>query len=208
MFNFVINRLEESLLAIFLAAMTLITFAQVVVRYANSHFWTSPFGVFLLENLTWLKPLASIHMVWSLELTTYLFAWLVLLGMSYGVRVGAHIGVDAITRLLPPRGQRVCAFLAMVLCLAYCVLLLIGAIKYVHLIYQLGIRAESLPIYQWVPYIILPIGLALLLFRFAQVIFNLLQGAPVHILADEAQEAIKEHLEQKKTSSPNAETLS
>ena len=31
--------------------------------------------------------------VWSLEATTYAFAWLVLIGMSYGVRTrGAHRG--------------------------------------------------------------------------------------------------------------------
>jgi C4-dicarboxylate transporter DctQ subunit len=31
---------------------------------------------------------------WALELTTYLFAWLVLFGISYGIKVGAHIGID------------------------------------------------------------------------------------------------------------------
>ncbi|MDY6994354.1 MAG: TRAP transporter small permease subunit, partial [Pseudomonadota bacterium] len=59
------NRLEESIIALLLATMTLMTFTQVIARY----FFNTGF-------------------VWALELTTYLFAWLVLLGMSYGVRVG------------------------------------------------------------------------------------------------------------------------
>ncbi len=146
-----LNKLEESLIALLLAAMTLITFYQVVARY----FFNGGF-------------------VWALELTTYLFAWLVLLGMSYGVRVGAHIGIDAITRLLPKNGQQVLAILATLLCLAYCVLLFIGGIQYVSMIYELGIQTEDLPIGQWIPYSILPIGLALLFFRFAQVLFKLI----------------------------------
>ena len=69
------DRLEEGLIALLLAVMTLITFIQVVARYVfNTGF------------------------VWALELTTFLFAWLVLLGISYGVQVGAHIGVDALVR--------------------------------------------------------------------------------------------------------------
>jgi C4-dicarboxylate transporter, DctQ subunit len=146
-----LNKLEESLIALLLAAMTLLTFYQVIARY----FFNSGF-------------------VWALELTTYLFAWLVLLGMSYGVRIGAHIHIDALTRLLPKKGQHILAIIATLLCLTYCVLLFIGGLQYVSLIYQLGIQTEDLPIQQWIPYSILPIGLALLGYRFAQVLFHLI----------------------------------
>lgn len=171
----IINRLEESLIAILLAAMTLITFSQVVARY----FFNS-------------------GAVWALELTTYLFAWLVLFGMSYGVRVGAHIGVDVVTRLLPSTWQRIFAILAALLCMAYCVLLIIGGAEYVYKIYELGIPSEDLPIGQWIPYSILPIGLALLFFRFAQLIFKIITGAQATLLADEVKE-VMENLETKAT---------
>ena len=45
--------------------------------------------------------------VWALELTVYLFAWLVLFGMSYGVKVHAHLGVDAFVRLFGDGTRRV-----------------------------------------------------------------------------------------------------
>ncbi|RKZ83441.1 MAG: TRAP transporter small permease [Candidatus Parabeggiatoa sp. nov. 1] len=151
MFTKITNHLEESFIAFLLAAMTLITFSQIVARY----FFNS-------------------GAVWALELTTYLFAWLVLFGMSYGVRVGAHIGVDAVTKLLPPPLQRVFAILAALLCMVYCVLLFIGGMQYVYTIYELGIPSEDLPIQQWIPYSILPIGLVLLFFRFAQLIFKMI----------------------------------
>ena len=65
----VINRLEEWFMAAALAFMTLLTFIQVVLR---------EFGT------GW---------VWSLEATTYTFAWLVLVGMSYGVRTKSHLSL-------------------------------------------------------------------------------------------------------------------
>jgi C4-dicarboxylate transporter DctQ subunit len=166
--NNIINRLEENFIALLLAAMTLITFSQVISRY-----------------------FFNTGAVWVLELTTYLFAWLVLFGMSYGVRVGAHIGVDAMTQYLPPNWQRFFAILAALLCLAYCVLLFMGGIHYIHTIYDLGIESEDLQIQQWIPYSILPIGLALLFFRFAQVIIKIIKGKQNTLLADEASATIQ-----------------
>jgi C4-dicarboxylate transporter DctQ subunit len=171
MLNNFINSLEEWIIALLLAAMTLITFSQVVNRY----FWNN-------------------SAVWALELTTYLFAWLVLFGMSYGVRVGAHIGVDAVTRFLPATWQRILAILVTLLGMVYCILLFIGGLNYVYTIYDLGIESEDLRIQQWIPYSILPIGLALLFFRFAQILFKIVRGTDeVQIMANEAQKAIEEH---------------
>lgn len=143
------NRLEEHLIALLLAAMTLITFSQVVARY----FFNS-------------------GTVWALELTTYLFAWLVLFGMSYGVRVRGHIGVDVVTRLLSNKWQRILVIVAALLSMLYCLLIFIGGLEYVYKFYELGIEAEDLPVKQWIIYSILPIGFLLLFFRFVELIVN------------------------------------
>ena len=76
----VIERIEEGVLALLLAFMTLLTFIQVVLRYV--------FNTGLL---------------WSLEATTYAFAALVLIGMSYGIRTKSHIAVDLLVKNLPSR---------------------------------------------------------------------------------------------------------
>ena len=72
-----LEHIEEGLIAFLLAAMTVVTFAQVVARYVFNY-----------------------SFVWALELTGVMFAWLIFVGMSYGVRVGAHIGVDAVVKSL------------------------------------------------------------------------------------------------------------
>jgi len=169
MIGIIINRLEEAIVAFLLAAMTLVTFTQVVLRYVfNAGF------------------------VWALELTIFLFAWLVLLGMSYGVRVGSHIGVDLLVKNLSPKPAKIVGLISIALCMFYSAVMAIGGYQDIDLLLLIGIEAEDLPIPLWIPKLILPIGFALLFIRFAQAGWNLVtgKGGGLH-LADEADEAIE-----------------
>ena len=167
----VVNELEEGLIALLFAAMTLVTFSQVVARYVFNT------GV-----------------VWALELTVYLFAWLVLFGMSYGVKVHAHLGVDAFVKLFASRTQRVFGLLVVAAGLVYGGILLTGSWQYVWKLFKIGIESEDLPIPQWVPMTILPIGTALLMFRLIQVGVRIWRGEQQTMLADEAQHTIEDFL--------------
>ena len=162
------ERLEEWLIALLLAAMTCITFAQVVARYAFNY-----------------------SFVWALELNTFLFAWLIFLGMAYGARVGAHIGVDALVKTLGPRAARATAMLACTLCMLYAAILFLGGWQYVAKMVEIGIEAQDLPIPQWVPRLVLPLGFALLFLRFAQLLYRLATGQSVRLLGDEARDALQ-----------------
>lgn len=102
-----VRGLEETFIAALLGAMVLVTFANVVMRY-----------------------IFNSALIWGLEVTLILFAWLVLFGISYGFRIAAHLGVDAAIVLLPPRARKVAALLAAATCLAYAGLLLKGAWDY------------------------------------------------------------------------------
>lgn len=168
-----VNAIEEGVIALLFAAMTIVTFVQVVLRYGfNTGF------------------------VWALELTTYLFAWLVLFGMSYGVKVGAHLGVDAFVKLFAAPTRRIFGLLAVAAGLTYGAILLLGSWEYVSKLYRIGIESEDLPIPQWVPMAILPVGVTLLLIRLGQAAWRIWQGQQEGLLlSDEASHAIEEHLE-------------
>ena len=168
-----VDAIEEGFIALLFAAMTLVTFSQVVARYVFNT------GV-----------------VWALELTVYLFAWLVLFGMSYGVKVHAHLGVDALVKLFASRTQRIFGLLVVAAGLIYGTILLIGSWQYVWKLFQIGIESEDLPIPQWVPMAILPIGVALLMFRLGQVGWRIWRGEQTTLLADEAQHTIEDLLGQ------------
>ena len=162
-----LGHLEEGLIAFLMAAMTILTFSQVVARYVFNY-----------------------SFVWALELTGVMFAWLIFVGMSYGVRVGAHIGVDAAVKLLGERGARVIGSIAAVLCIAYALIFTFGGYQYVLKMHDVGILMQDIPIQSWIPRIILPIGFALLAFRFVQVLWRLLTGKEAYLLGDEAKDAL------------------
>lgn len=168
-----VNAVEEGVIAFLFAAMTLVTFSQVVARYVFNT------GV-----------------VWALELTVYLFAWLVLLGMSYGVKVHAHLGVDAFAKLFPSRTQRLLGLLAVAAGLIYGTILLIGSWQYVAKLFAIGIESEDLPIPQWVPMAVLPIGVGLLMARLGEIGVRIWRGQQLSLLGDEAQQTIKDVLHQ------------
>ena len=163
-----LEHLEEGLIALLLAAMTLITFAQVVARYVFNY-----------------------SFVWALEVTGVMFGFLIFIGMSYGVRVGVHIGVDAFVKTLSREHARVVNMIAASRCLLYAGIVVVGGWIYVRKMYDVGILMQDIPIDQWIPRAILPLGFALLGLRFAQVLWRLARGVDAHLLGDEAQDALK-----------------
>ena len=170
------HRLEEGLIAFLLAVMTLVTFAQVIARYVFNY-----------------------SFVWALELVTYLFGFLIFIGMSYGVRVGSHIGVDALVKALKPKAARIAGGAAALLCLVYALIIFYGSWQYVAKMYEIGILAEDLPIPQWVPRLSLLAGFGLLVVRFAEAFFRIATGRETRMqVADEAVDALK-HKDEYKT---------
>lgn len=170
-----LKRLDEWLIAILLAAMTLITFTQVVLRYVfNSGF------------------------TWAQELTSILFAFMIFIGISYGVRVGAHIGVDALIKLFTPKVRRIVSIVAVLLCMLYAGMVIYGSFQYVMKMRKIGIELEDLPVQIWIVRAILPIGFTLLVLRFLPVLYNLIRGKSDHLrLANEVADAMKLKQEEK-----------
>jgi len=147
------DRLEEAFMIVALTVMTLLTFVQVVLRYGF-----------------------DLGVVWSLEATTYTFAWLVLVGMSYGVRTDAHIAVDLLTSRLPPRAARVVALAALACVLGYCALMIYGSVQFVDRLMTLGTHARDIPLPRWVLTGIMPIAFFLLALRLVQAAWRLFRA--------------------------------
>ena len=189
---------EENFLAVLLAGITLVSFVQVIARYGFNTGWGG-----------------------ALEFTRVLFAWMILFGMSYGIRTGAHLGVDAFIRLLPPRLFRAVAIFGALTGILYGVILLSadwlqilgagtkgGAIEYWSKFYKVGIGLDDLRypewfqavfgvqerVHRWVAYLMLPIGLGLLAFRCLEAAAQILRGQRELIIAGhEAEDLVAEH---------------
>ena len=212
-----IDRLEETLIAIMLGLMTLVTFANVVARYVFN------------DNI-----------LWALEVTSILFAWLVLFGVSYCVKVTAHLGVDAIVNLVSPGLRKILSLLAVACCIVYSLLLLKGGwdfwanfanlpattgrwfptgfeetflakgwyetndvfmpdmFQFLADWFNDGEKYEKIP--RFIPYVMLPVGMALLLFRFLQAGWAVFTGKQsLIIVSHEAEDAVEEAAARLKT---------
>jgi C4-dicarboxylate transporter DctQ subunit len=188
----VVENIEETFIAIALGLMTLITFFNVVARYVFN------------DNI-----------LWALEVTVVLFAWLVLVGAAYGVKKTFHIGVDVVINILPPPLKKAAALLSVIACLAFALLLLKGAwdywypfatervwmetndipmpdiLRFIEPLMNEGEPYEKLP--RFIPYFALPLGMALLVFRFIQAAFQILAGKRDSLIAShEVEEMIEE----------------
>ena len=190
----IVDEIEETGIALILGLMTLITFANVIARYVFN------------DNI-----------LWALEATVFLFAWLVLLGMSYGVKKHVHIGVDVVINMVSPATRKVLAILSVGACIAFSVMLLIGSWNYWYpfVTERAWIETEDIPmpemlqfmsgwlnegeryekIPRFIPYFALPLGTALLTLRFLQLGWRVITGELDTIIAGheaEASEALEE----------------
>lgn len=168
MFVRIINGLEETIIAGLLAAMTLLVFVEVVMRFG--------FGT---------------GMMWAQELTLHLSAWMVLFGVSYGIKVGSHIGVDALVKILPAQIRRVVSGAAVIACLAYCGFFSYGSWIYLSKMYKIGIELDDMPVPKWLAHSILLIGMILMAIRLLQLLWAIATGKSDSFkLADEAKESL------------------
>ncbi|MCG8488296.1 MAG: TRAP transporter small permease [Chromatiales bacterium] len=148
-----LNKAEEGIISLLLVTMTLLVFLEVVLRFVfNTGF------------------------LWAQELTLHLSAWFVLFGISYGLKVGAHIGVDAFVKTLPDSIHRIVSLVAVTLSLVYCVLFLYGSWIYLSKMKKIGIELEDIPVETWVAHSILIIGLGFFSVRLLQLLWRVATG--------------------------------
>ncbi len=215
------DHIEEFLIALILGLMTALTFANVIARY-------------VFES----------GILWALEVTVFMFGWLVLLGASYAIKVKAHLGVDAIINMLSRPGRRAVALFAAFCCILYAFLLLKGSwdywanfanlpatdgrwfplgfeesfrakgwyetedtpmpvifglepLKWMESVFNEGETYEKVP--RLLPYLVLPISMALLLFRFIQAGIEVWRHRLESLIAShEAEDAVEEAAEKLK----------
>ncbi|ETA52168.1 TRAP transporter small permease [Ponticoccus alexandrii] len=211
-FGRIVDEIEETFIAIILGAMTLITFVNVVMRYGFNS-----------------------GLIWGLEMTLILFAWLVLFGVSYAVKKTANLGVDAVLNIVPAGPRRIMTLIAAAVCVLYAILLMKGAwdywanfanlpqttgrwfptgfeemsrtsyrswyemvdtpmpdwLRWIEPLINEGESYEKIP--RFLPYFILPFGVALLLFRFIQAALRIVRGeADSLIVSHEAEDDVRD----------------
>lgn len=169
----ILDRLEEIFIASLIAVATLVIFVAVVHRYLS--------GVEIPGLQDWLL---GINLSWAQEFTIILFVWMAKFGAAYGVRTGIHVGVDvAINRMQEKMRARFVLFGLFAGALFTAIVCILGS----RLVWETGMHAAfnhlvgstefvpegpvtpDLEWPVWAVYLAVPLGSALMCFRFLQV---------------------------------------
>ena len=170
----ILDRLEETLIAFLVGGATVITFAAVLHRFLMS--WNIP----VLQD-----ALMGINMSWSQELCIIMFVWMAKFGAAYGVRTGIHVGVDVLINRLDDKNRgRFVLFGLLAGAVFTCIIAILGArfvwengahYAFLHALNQApddlfpGPTTPDLEWQTWLVYSAIPLGSALMCFRFLQV---------------------------------------
>lgn len=137
--------LEETFVTTLLLTSSVILFVNIVARYVfNTGF------------------------VWAEELVRYEIIWMVFIGSSVAVRKGIHIGIDVLHHVLPENGRRALRIAIGVVCVAFCLVLLIFSLELAMQTRSFGQRSSAMQMPFWIIQLAIPIGAALMGVRFSQ----------------------------------------
>jgi C4-dicarboxylate transporter DctQ subunit len=154
----VLDRLEEWLIAVLMAAATLIIFAAVVHRYAS--------GFPIIQDFT-----LQINMAWAQELCIFMFIWMAKFGAAYGVRTGIHVGVDIVVNAVSEQWRRGLIIFSMLSGALFTAIVGIFGATFCFKLSQTEQVSADLEWPMWIIYLCIPLGSFLMCFRFLQVLY-------------------------------------
>jgi TRAP-type C4-dicarboxylate transport system permease small subunit len=145
MLKIIDKNLEEVLLVFLLSLMSVLIGVQIVMRYVVG------------ESLTW-----------SEELARYCFIWATYIGVSYAVKVGAHIRVDAVTNMLPVSTRRYVNLFSYFMFIVFAALVIKEGYALSAKIFSFGQASSSLGLPMGYVYMAPTVGFGLVIFRILQ----------------------------------------
>jgi len=184
----VLDRFEEILIIVLMAAATILIFAAVTQRYAldltadlvrASRGW----GIDWISNgaRSLYATLRGLNLVWAQEACIYLFVWMAKFGAAYGVRIGIHVGVDVLSERLTGTPKKIITIIAMSGGIVFTFIVAWIGTDFVWHVYKNGQTSPDLEIKMWIVYLAVPLGSGLMCFRFVQALWNYLRtGEIVH----------------------------
>lgn len=149
----IIDNLEEIICVIALAAMTLLTFANVVTRY-----------VF------------NFSMNFAEEISTYLFVLLSLFGASIAAKRGAHLGFTLLADHVPAIVARIFEILSAVAGILFAGVIFYYGILMTATQYTRGQLSLGVQIPEWIYGSFVPFGAFFLLLRFVELLVKAVRG--------------------------------
>lgn len=150
-----LDKIEEVIIVIVLAVMSIITFVNVITR-----------------------NFAQYSLSYTEEITINLFVLLTFVGAAIGVRKGAHLGFTLILDRSPLNVQRV-----LVVVIGFVSIIVFGIITYfaidmIMFQYSIGTTTPALRLPKWIFSLAIPIGTLLCIYRTIEATINQIKSLP------------------------------
>ncbi len=174
----ILDRFEEILISVLMALAVALIFVAVVHRFSIG-FAADMVAVGRANDLPWLqssarlafKAINAIKLTWAQEACIYLFVWMAKFGAAYGVRVGVHVGVDILVEKLEGNARRIVTVIAMSGGIIFTAIIAWIGADFVYHVHKGGQISPDLEMPMWIIYLAVPLGSALMCFRFIQALY-------------------------------------
>lgn len=151
--DYIVRNIEEIIVATGMAMASVVLFINVVLRFGFNSGWE-----------------------WAEEVARYSIVWIVFIGGSICARKGMHLAVDAMAIRLSQASQQYLRMFVNVLCLLFCIYLVIYGYGMVELARETEQITAALELPIFYVYLAIPVGGALMAIRFAQDFYLALKG--------------------------------
>ncbi|MCE6952583.1 TRAP transporter small permease [Cereibacter sphaeroides] len=171
-----LDRLEETLIATLIAAATGLIFISVVHRYSLG-FLADGVAFFRGHDMPGLSTmmrnayfgLREVNLVWAQELCIILFVWMAKFGAAYGVRTGIHVGIDVLINRMEARRRGFFILFGLLAGALFTGIIATLGANFVWHMFHTSAISPDLELPMWLVYLAIPLGSALMCFRFLQV---------------------------------------
>ena len=151
------------------------------------HALSRAFGVFsaglillsvgVICHMVFVRAVLGESSIWQTEFVTFALIAATFLGAPYILLTRGHVNVDVLPLLVQQPARRKLHFIGSVGALAFCALFLWASLPWWHETYELGQTTSSIwRARLWIPYLSVPVGLALLCLQYVAEIFSVLAG--------------------------------
>ncbi len=181
-----LDRLEEVLIAALIAVATVLIFLAVTHRFAIG--FAADLVAFARSNdmpglmeyaRSAFKAVNALKMTWAQEACIYLFVWMAKFGAAYGVRTGIHVGVDILAERLEGTARKTITTIAMSGGVIFTAIITVIGADFVWHVRAGGQTSPDLEMPMWIIYLAVPLGSALMCFRFIQALVKFLRTGEV-----------------------------
>jgi len=142
------------------------TFVGIVRNLSDGAIWIAGAGLIAMAILTFSSAMSrwifSRAIIFSFEVTEFIFVGVALLSLAFALRTGAHIKIPLIFDHFPRKVKPWVQFATNVILLLFAAILLIGSVMLVVDSYQLHSKSFLLGILRWIPQMVMPVGFTLL----------------------------------------------